>query len=84
MEDVKATVKAYILDEFLQGEDPANLNESTPLVTSGVLDSLATLKLISHLEATYGIEFQAHEMDAGNLNTISDIANLVRSKQQNG
>jgi len=37
---------AYILKEFLPGEDPNELTDATPLVTGGILDSLATLKLI--------------------------------------
>ena len=44
MEDIKQTVKAYILKEFLPGENPAELVDSTPLITGGILDSIATLK----------------------------------------
>jgi acyl carrier protein len=73
-------IKSYILKEFLPGEDPQALTESTPLITGGVLDSLATLKLVAFLEERYNIQLQAHEVDVEHLNTISDIANLVRSK----
>ena len=80
MEEVTKTVKAYILAEFLPGENPEELTDSTPLVTGGILDSLATLKLVTFLEERYGVEFQAHEMSAEYLNTISDIVRLVHSK----
>jgi acyl carrier protein len=73
-------IKAYILKEFLPGEDPEELTDSTPLITGGILDSLATLKLVAFLEEQYGIELQAHEVDVEHLNTIADITNLVRSK----
>jgi acyl carrier protein len=79
---IKDSVKAFILREFLEGEDPANLTDSTPLITAGILDSLATLKLISFLEETFGINVQAHEADAEYLNTLTDIANLVATKQE--
>ena len=82
MADVNSHVKNFILSEFLPGEDPANLTDSTPLTTSGVLDSLATLRMVAHLEETYGVQFEAHEMDASNMNTISDISNLVQTKLQ--
>jgi acyl carrier protein len=36
--------------------------------------------LVAFLEERYGIEVHAHEADTENMNTISDIANLVRSK----
>ena len=80
MNDIKDTVKAYILKEFLQGEDQENLKETTPLITGGILDSIATLKLVMFLEERFAIAVQAHEVDVENLNTISDITRLVRSK----
>lgn len=80
MEDIKQTVKDYILKEFLPGESPENLTDSTPLVTGGVLDSIATLKLVSFLEERYGIHVEAHEADVDNLNTLTDIGRYVQSK----
>ena len=80
-DNVEDTVKKQILEKFLPEEDPQNLAESTPLVTAGVLDSLATLELVSFLEETYAIKIKAHEVNVKNLNTISDIANFVRSKK---
>lgn len=80
-DDIESTVKDYILQEFLPGEDPAELTDSTPLVTGGVLDSVATIKLVMFLEERFGIKLEAHEADAENLDTLSSIARLVRSKQ---
>lgn len=80
MDEIKKTVKKFILDEFLPGESPDELTESTPLITGGILDSISTLKLVSFLEEQYGIEIQAHEADVENLNTIATIATLVKSK----
>jgi acyl carrier protein len=77
---MKEVLKAFILKEFLPGENPEELTESTPLITGGVLDSLATLKLVAFLEEHFKIQLQAHEMDAEHLNTISGIEKLVRSK----
>jgi acyl carrier protein len=79
-EAIVRTVKEYILKTFLPGEDPKALTESTQLITGGVLDSLATLELVSFLEQQYGIELQAHEVDAANLGTLTNIATLVQSK----
>jgi acyl carrier protein len=78
--EIIQSVKTYILKEFLPGENPDELTDTTPLITGGVLDSLATLKLVAFIEESYNIELQAHEVDVEHLNTISDIANLVRSK----
>jgi acyl carrier protein len=78
---IKSSVKTYILDEFLPGEDPEELADDTPLITGGVLDSLATLKLVSFLEETFNVSIEAHEVDTENLNTLNDIGALVTSKQ---
>jgi acyl carrier protein len=78
--EIKQAVKSYILEEFLPGEDPRQLTDSTPLITGGILDSLATLKLVSFLEERFHVELQAHEMDTENLNSLSSIASLVGSK----
>jgi len=80
-DQIMETVKEYILQQWLPGEDPRNLGPSTELITSGILDSLATLELVSFLEEKYGIELQAHEVDASRIGTLSAIADLVLAKQ---
>ena len=80
-DDIKTVVKNLILKEFLPGEDPAELTDTTPLITGGILDSIATLKLVMFVEERYGITLQAHEVDPEHLDTISLIAQLIRSKQ---
>lgn len=73
-------VKNYILDTFLPGEDPDELTDDTPLMTSGILDSLATLKIVTFLEEEFDIAVEAHEADAENLDTLERIVNLVAGK----
>jgi acyl carrier protein len=80
MDDVRETIRSFILEEFLPGERPSALSDTTPLVTGGILDSLASLKLVTFLEERYDVEVEAHEANVDNLDTVSDIANLVRSK----
>ena len=81
MTDVMQTVKDYILRTFLPGEDPQALTPTTPLITSGILDSLATLDLVAFLESEYGLEFEANEVDTSRLGTLTDIARIVEAKR---
>jgi acyl carrier protein len=74
-------VKDFLLQEFLPGENPDELTESTPLISSGILDSLATLKLAVFLEEQCGIQVEAHELDEEFIGTIAKIENLVISRQ---
>lgn len=80
LQEVKEIVKGYILEEFLPGENPAELTDSTALITGGILDSLATIKLVAFLEQRFQIKIEAHETMVDYLNTIPDIAQLVSSK----
>jgi acyl carrier protein len=80
-EDIKAKIRQFILKEFLPGEDPSELTDATPLITGGVLDSIATLKLVLFLEESFGVKLQAHETDPDYLDTIGMIANLIVSKK---
>jgi acyl carrier protein len=80
IDDIKDTVRGYIIREFLPDEDPAELTDSVPLITGGILDSLVTLKLVTFLEETYGIRFEAYEVTVDNLDTIAEIARFVSSK----
>jgi acyl carrier protein len=80
MDEIIGTVKEYILTTYLPGEDPTALTPSTPLISSGILDSLATVELVSFLEQRYSIELEAHDADPSRLGTLSDIARLVQSK----
>lgn len=82
MDNVRETVRRYILDNFLPGEDASNLTDSTELKESGILDSMSTLKLVTFLEETYQVEFEADDLDAGNLSTVANIAALVASKRK--
>jgi len=77
----ESSIKEFILKEFLEGEDPNELRSETPLVSSGILDSLATLKLITFLEEEFGISVEPHEADEEHLETISAIAQLIESKR---
>ncbi|QEH32992.1 D-alanine--poly(phosphoribitol) ligase subunit 2 [Aquisphaera giovannonii] len=80
MEGIEKTVHAYILDEFLPGEDPAELTDQTPLITGGILDSITTLKLVTFLEDHYNITVEAHEAGVDHLDSIRQIADLVAEK----
>lgn len=80
VQEVKDIIKEYILKEFLPGESPEALTESTPLITGGILDSLATIKLVAFLEERFKVQIEAHETMVDYLDTVSDIAQLVSSK----
>lgn len=79
-EAISLSVRRVLLAGVLAGQDPAQLEETTPLLTSGVLDSIRTVKLIGDLEADFGVSFEAFEMSVDHLDTIREITATICGK----
>jgi acyl carrier protein len=77
----KEKIKSFLMREFLPGESPDELTDTTPLITGGILDSIATLKLVMFIEEEYGVTFEPHEVDKENLDTLASIVRLLASKK---
>jgi acyl carrier protein len=81
MDPIQSAVHAFILSEFLPGAKPSELTANTPLISGGVLDSLATVRLVAFLEDQYQVTIEPHEASVDYLDTVDQIATIVRSKQ---
>lgn len=81
MNAIEESIRTHILAEYLPGESPENLANDTPLRTSGILDSMATLNLVNFLEETFGITIDAHETGIETFDRIADIAALIARKR---
>ena len=77
---VSHSVRRVLLAGVLAGQDPNQLEDTTPLLTSGVLDSIRTVKLIGDLEADFNVSFEAFEMSVDHLDAIRDITATICSK----
>ena len=80
-EETVRELRGFVLREFLPGEPPESLENTTPLISGGVIDSIGTLKLVGFLEERFGIQAEAHEIDEENLDSIELMASFVESKQ---
>lgn len=81
MTPIADAVRQFILREYLPGESPSLLHDDTPLRSTGILDSLATLGLISFLQREYEIRVLAYETDVDNFDRIEDIVAFVERKR---
>jgi acyl carrier protein len=80
MGTVEQSIRDHILSAYLEGEDPSELTMSTPLITTGILDSMATLKMALFLESEFSVSIAPSEITAEHLDTIEKMAALVHSK----
>lgn len=79
---VKDTIRHFIVSNYLPGESLENLRDDTPLLSSGILDSLAALGLVSFLETEYRIELDVYDTSIEHFDRIEDIAHAVAKKQE--
>lgn len=77
--EITQKIKEYIQSEYFEDTDQ-ELDESTPLISSGVIDSISVLNLVDHLENSFNFEFESHEIDQAYLDNINLISDFIISK----
>jgi D-alanine--poly(phosphoribitol) ligase subunit 2 len=51
------------------------------LLNAGILDSLALIQLLLHLEERFGVKIQLDELEIEDLRSISSIARMVENQR---
>lgn len=77
---IRETVRAFILNEFLIGEPSDNLDDLTPLITGGIIDSIGSVRLVSHLEDRFNIVLTQEDVTVDHLDNIRRIIAVVAGK----
>jgi len=77
---IKEEIREYIKKSIIKDESSVIQND-TPLISGGIIDSISTLKMVDFIEKKYSIEFQPHEVDRENLNSVDLIAQFILSKK---
>jgi acyl carrier protein len=76
--DYKQEIRGYVAEHFLPGGQ--GLEDTTPLISGGLIDSIGMLGLISFMESRFGVEFMPREVDAHTLDNVNLIAALIYRK----
>jgi acyl carrier protein len=70
---------------FISGNFPAvrkrKLEDTDPLLQSGIIDSMGILDLVGHLETTFDISVADDDLVPENFDSIETIAEFVERKQ---
>ncbi len=80
MADIKADLRRYILENYFRGEAGSHLDDSTSLITSGLIDSIGVIGLINFIESRFDIEFMPREIGLHNLETVEQIHDAIQKK----
>jgi acyl carrier protein len=79
-EQRKTELTAFLKTICRPGVSLNDSDENDGLVAAGLIDSLATLEIISFLEQDYGISFQDPDVDPNELGSIAGILDLLERK----
>ena len=80
MDQIKQQIRNFLSALLPEGK-VNNLSDNTPLRTSGIIDSMGVLRLVSLVEEKFGIEVSAYEAGIENFDRIDDIAAFIQRKQ---
>jgi acyl carrier protein len=75
--DVVEQTRAWVRENFLYMRPDWPLDEETPLLRSGVVDSVGVIELVGYLERTFGCTIPEREITEENLGTLGAIGRLV-------
>ena len=77
---IKQELQQHITDHYLKGKASTQLDDEYNLIDNGVLDSLAILNLVAHVEMTYRIEFGENDIVPEHLESIQMLADFIERK----
>jgi acyl carrier protein len=77
----QASIEKFILEDLLQGENRKSIGLEEPLVSTGIIDSLAILRLIMFLEQDLGVKIGDGEVVLENFETLRQIVSFVEKKK---
>ena len=80
MQDIKKTVREYILQNFLMGDMGVQLKDDQSFLDHHILDSTGFIELVEFLEEEFAITIEDEELVPENLDSLARIERFVRRK----
>jgi len=77
--DIKAKIRAFIVENFLFGKDEG-LNDETSFLDEGIIDSTGILELVSFMEEEFHIKVEDEELVPENLDSIKNVVAYLEKK----
>ena len=82
MDELGTVIRDYVVREYLEEGDDRESTETTPLISSGIVDSFSMVSLKRFLEKRYLIRIPDEQATPDAFDTVSSIAMVVRRFQQ--
>ncbi len=82
MEQIKQSVKNYILENVLYGAGDDALSDEDSFLEKGIIDSTGIMEIVSYVEDEFNISVHDEEMIPENLDTINNLARFITKKTE--
>ena len=79
MNDLKTTVRNFVVETFLFGQDDGLTNEAS-FLSNGIVDSTGVIELVAYLEKTYHIKIKDEDLLPENLDSINAISSYLTKR----
>jgi len=80
--DVETAIERFVVDEIMLGDSNTKIDPNESLISSGVLDALALLRLIAFLEEQMGVTVDDSEVIPENFESINEIKSFIEKKKR--
>ena len=77
-EDLKKAIIEYVKKEYMEEDAQEEINESTPLISSGIVDSFSMVSLKTFLEKKFNIKIPDEKATPEAFDTVSNMINLLK------
>ena len=77
-EDLKKTIIDYVKHEYLEDEDEEEIDENTPLISSGIVDSFSMVSLKTFLEKKFEIKIPDEKATTDAFDSVKNIIELLK------
>lgn len=78
---IQTQIRAFILDNYLFGNEDMMIAPDESFMESGIIDSLGITELVEFCENTYGITIGDEELIPENLDSLNNIAAFIKRKK---
>jgi acyl carrier protein len=77
MDELKTVIRDYVVKEYLEEGDDRTIEEETPLISGGIVDSFSMVSLKRFLEKKYQIRIPDEQATPDAFDTVRRIAEFV-------
>ena len=81
VETIRATLREFILSNFLFTDDQTALNDTDSFQDTRIIDSMGMIQVIQFIEAEYRIKVLDAEMVPEKLDSVERLTRFVLAKQ---